>query len=126
MPKRAQKTQPAKQPAPELTAQVRMDIKPDIPAYYVNFFAVSHTAYDITLSAAKIPSPFTDEQVDLAKKGQQIPVEPVVQIVMSPSLVDNLMKALADQKARHEKTLAQQVKNNELQHQHGKPLGTVH
>jgi len=36
------------------------------------------------------------------------------------------MQALADQKEKYEKTLAQQVKNNELQHQHVKALGSVH
>jgi hypothetical protein len=87
---------------------------------------VSHTAYDFTVSAAKIPSPLTQEQVELAKNGQQIPLEPVVQLIVPPLLVDGLIKALIDQKAKYEKTLAQQVKNNEIQHQHIKPLGSVH
>jgi len=115
-----------KQPAKELNAQVRLDVKPDTPSYYVNYIGVSHTAYDITLSAMKVPSPFTQEQIELAQSGQQIPVEPILQLVLPPLLVDGLIRALTDQKARHEKTAAQQVKNNELQHQqHIKPTDSV-
>ena len=113
-----------KQPAQELSAQVRLDVKSDTPSYYVNFIGVSHTAYDFTLSAIRVPSPFSQEQIDLAKSGQQIPIEPIVQLVMPPLLVDGLIKALTDQKAKHEKTLEQQVKNNEIQH-HIKSLGSV-
>jgi len=122
MPKRNTKNRKVQ----ELTANVRLDVKPDTPSYYVNYMGVSHTAYDFTVSAAKIPSPLTQEQVELAKNGQQIPLEPVVQLIVPPLLVDGLIKALIDQKAKYEKTLAQQVKNNEIQHQHIKPLGSVH
>jgi len=112
------KTTTKKQLGKEVNAQVRVDVKSDTPSYYVNYIAVSHTAYDITLSAIKVPSPFSQEQIELAQSGQQIPVEPILQLVMPPLLVDGLIKALIDQRAKHEKTAAQQVKNNEIQHQH--------
>jgi hypothetical protein len=124
MPKHVAKKKPVRDQ--ELTAQIRLDVRPDTPSYYVNFIGVSHSAYDITLSAIKIPSPLTQEHAELVKSGEQLPFEPLVQLVMSPLLVDGLVKALIDQKARHEKTLAQQVKNNELlQHQYVKPIGTI-
>jgi hypothetical protein len=127
MPKSAAKKHPAKKhPAQELTAQVRLSPHPDTPSYYVNFIGVSHTLYDFTLSAVKIPNPFTDEQIELAKSGQHIPVEPLVHLVIPALLVDGLMRALTDQKEKHAKLLAQQVKNNDLQQQHIKPLNTVH
>ena len=108
-----------------VSAQIQWDVKADTPSYYVNFIGVSHSPYDFTLSAAKIPSPLTQEQAALAKSGQQIPMEPIVQLVMPPLLIDGLINALNDQKAKHEKTVAQQVKNNEAQHQHLKLSGTV-
>jgi len=121
MPKHAAKNQPVK----ELTVQVRLDVKSDTPSYYVNYIAVSHTAYDFTLSAAKMPSPPTQEQTELAKSGKQIPLEAVLQLVVPPLLIDGLIHALIDQKAKQEKTAAQQVKNNEIQFQHLKPLDSV-
>lgn len=99
----------------ELTAQVRLDVKSDTPSYYVNYIGVSHTPYDFTLSVTKIPSPLTQEQIDIAKSGKALPLEPILQLVVPPLLVDGLIKALVDQKEKYAKTLSQQVKNNEQQ-----------
>jgi hypothetical protein len=122
MPKRRVNNQPEQQ----MTAQVRLVTKPDTPSYYVNYAAVSHTPYDFTLSVTKVPSPLMDEQVEFVKNGKPIPMEPILQIVLPPLLIDGLIKALIDQKAKHEKTVLQQVKNNEQEHQHIKSTGTIH
>ncbi len=66
-----------KHQAQELTAQIRLDVRSDTPSYYVNFIAVSHTAYDFTLPQPKFHRPLTEEQIELAKSGKQIPVEPI-------------------------------------------------
>lgn len=97
----------------EITTQVRLDVRPDTPSFYVNYIAVSHTPYEFTLSATKIPSPLAPEQLETAKSGKPIPVEAVLQIVVPPLLVDGLIKALIDQKGRYEETLKRQVKNND-------------
>jgi hypothetical protein len=106
------------------SAQIRIEVRPDTPSYYVNFIGVSHSAYDFTLSAIKIPSPLTPGQAEAAKSGE-IPLEPVVQLVVPPLLIDGLIKALIDQKDKYGDTLAQQVKNNEIQHKHIKSPRTV-
>lgn len=105
----------------EMTVQIRLDIKPDTPSYYVNYVAVSHTPYDFTLSVTKIPSPPTPEQIEIIKTGNPIPLEAILQIVMPPLLIDGLIKALVDQQTKYEKTLAQQVKKNEIQHNAKQP-----
>jgi hypothetical protein len=118
----------AKNPAPaqQQTAQIRLDAKADTPSYYVNYAAVSHTPYDFTLSLVRVPAPLTEEHLEFVKSGKPIPMEPLLQVILPPLLVDGLIKALVDQKEKHAKTLLQQVKNNEQQHQHIKSSGTVH
>jgi hypothetical protein len=66
----------------------------------------------------------TPEQAELAKNGKQIPLESILQLVIPPLLIDGLVKALTDQKAKHEATLAQQAKNNEIQH-NAKPPDSI-
>ena len=122
MAKRSVKKQ---EPDAPVSAQIDWDIKPDTPSYYVNYISVSHSPYEFTLSVAKIPSPLTHEQAEFAKNGQKIPVEPTLQLLIPPLVVDGLINALIDQKVRHAQTLAQQVMNNEKQ-QYLKPPGTVH
>jgi hypothetical protein len=108
-----------------ISTQIQWDVKADTPSYYVNYMGVSHSPYDFTLSAARIPSPLNPEQTALAKSGQKIPVDPIVQLVIPPLLIDGLIHALTDQKAKYEKTAAQQIKNNEIQRQLFKPAGTI-
>jgi hypothetical protein len=122
----AKRVSKKKQPEEEsISAQIQWEVKAETPSYYVNYIGVSHSPYDFTLSAARIPSPLSSEQTALAKSGQKLPVEPIIQLVMPPLLIDGLILALTDQKAKYEKTVAQQVKNNEAQHQHLKSAGTV-
>jgi hypothetical protein len=118
------KTPAKKQPIVQLDAQILLDVKPDTPSYYVNYIGISHTAYDITLSAVKIPSPLRQDQFELVKSGQQIPMEPLLQIVIPPLLLDGLIQALIAQKEQHQQTQEKQVKNN-ANDQHGKPSGPV-
>jgi hypothetical protein len=120
------KTASKKNQPQQMSAQIALDLKPDTPSYYVNYLAVNHTAYEFTLSVAKLPSPFTQEQFEFVKSGKPIPVEPILQLVIPPLVVDGLINALIDQKAKYEETLAQQVKNNDAQHQHLKPSNSVH
>ena len=119
MPKRRAKTEEEK-----LTVQVKIVARPDTPSYYVNYIGVSHTPYEFTLSVTKVPSPVSEEQMELVKAGKPLPLEAILQLVVPPLLVDGLIKALADQKQKYEETLKQQVKNNDLQ-QYGRPIGPI-
>jgi hypothetical protein len=125
MAKRTVKNQAVPLVAP--AAQIQVDVKLSTPSYYVNYVAVSHTAYDFTLSVIKIPSPLTPELAELAKSGKPMLVEPMLQLTLPPLLIDGLIKALVDQKQKHEVTLAQQVKNNAAQQkqQHVKPTSRI-
>jgi len=67
----------------------------------------------------------TSEQAELAKKGEPIPIEATLQLIVPPMLVDGLIKALVDQKQKHEANLAQ-VKKNESKQQHIGTPGPVH
>src|SRR5947209_3096328 len=120
MAKRRAKTQEEQ----KLTVQVQIVASTDTPSYYVNYIGVSHTPYDFTLSVTKVPSPATQEQMELVNAGKPLPLEAILQLVIPPLLVDGLISALTDQKQKYQETLRQQVRNNELQH-HGKPVGPV-
>lgn len=122
MAKRTAKTQP--QP-PSVAAQVRLDVRSDTPSYYVNYIGVSHTPYDFTLTVAKVPSPPTASQLECVTNGKPMPLEAMLQIIVPPLLIEGLINALTDQKQKYAETAAKQVKNNELQHQHLKPLSSV-
>ena len=81
---------------------IRPDPKPDTPSYYVNHASVSHSEYDFIMSVLRVPEQLTLDQAELAKAGQPIPVEPILQIIFPPRLIDGLIKALIIQKDNYE------------------------
>lgn len=109
----------------QVTAQIRLDIKPDTPAYYVNYMAVTHSVYDFCIGVARLPSQLTSDQAELVKKGETVPIEATLQLIVPPPLIDGLIKALVDQKQKYEENLAK-AKKNEPEQQHVGPLGPVH
>jgi len=113
---------------PEQTVQVKgikLDVRVDTPSYYVNYMGIAHTVFDFTLSAARIPSQLTEEQVAIVKKGEPLTLEPILQLIVPPILIDGLINALTDQKKRYEETIAK-VKEHEHQQQHTGKNISVH
>jgi len=91
------KSNRTKKPVSGISTQIRADVKPDTPSYYVNYMAVNHSPYDFTITAIKLPSHFTPDQIELANKRRPVPVEPILQLVIPPRIIKGLINALSDQ-----------------------------
>jgi len=83
--------------------KIRVDPKPDTPSYYINYAVVTHSEFDFLISVLRIPAQLTSEQTVLAKKGSAMPIEPILQLIVPPRLVDGLIKALNVQKEKYER-----------------------
>lgn len=90
------------EPLSRIAIKIQPDPKPDTPSYYINYAAVSHSEYDFMVSVLRIPTHLTPEQTELAKKGSTVPVEPILQLIIPPRLVEGLIKALSIQKEKYE------------------------
>lgn len=97
------------QVAKAIEVKIHADVKPDTPFYYVNYISVSHSPYDFSLSVLRLPSPLTQEQLAFAQKGQPVPVEPVLQIVVPPPVVKGLINALSEQYRKYEEELGSRI-----------------
>ena len=100
--KRASKKAESEPLPNRLSVKIQPDPKPDTPSYYVNYAAVAHTEYDFLVSVLRIPVQLTPEQTELAKKGNPVPIEPILQLIVPPRLVDGLITALSIQKEKYE------------------------
>ena len=91
------------EPLPDrLSVSIQPDPKPDTPSYYVNYAAVSYSEYDFMVTVLRVPTQLTPQQTELAKKGGAVPVEPILQLIVPPKLVDGLITALSIQKEKYE------------------------
>lgn len=85
-----------------ISIKIVPDPKPDTPSYYINYAAVAHSQYEFLLSVLRIPDKLSPEQTQLAKKGGAVPIEPILQLIIPPRLIDGLIKALNIQKEKYE------------------------
>jgi hypothetical protein len=86
----------------DLTAQIKLDIRQDTPAYYVNYMSVGHTEFDFTISSARVPSTLTSEQEQRVKKEGVLLLETTLQLIVPLSVVKGLIAALANQVQKYE------------------------
>jgi hypothetical protein len=112
------KRKPEQKPPQLVNLQIKVDVKPDTPFHYINYIGIHNSPYDYTMSMIKIPAQFSDEQIELAKKGQLVPLEPVIQIVFPTQLIDGLIAALQKQKELFQQMTAPKVENADQDKQH--------
>jgi hypothetical protein len=99
-----------------IKVNIKLEAKPDTPFYYANCISVAHSAFDFIIGAARIPVPLSPEQMEGAKKGNPIILEPTLQLVVAPWVAKNLIDALTDQVAKYEEQFGKintQMPNNE-------------
>ena len=82
---------------------IKPDPKPDTPIYYVNYASITHSEFDFIMAVLRIPHQLSPEQTHLAVSRKPIPVEPLLQLVFPPRLIDGLIRALTTQKEKYEK-----------------------
>ena len=85
-----------------IEVKITPDPKPDTPAYYINYAAVAHSEFEFLIYVLRTPPQLTPEQTELATKGNAVPVEPLLQLIIPPRLVDGLITALTVQKESYE------------------------
>lgn len=112
-------------PVGPLAAQIKLDVRPDTPFYYVNYMGVTHSVYDFTISVARLPSQLSSEQQQSAEKGGPVVVEATLQLIVPPMLIDGLIRALVDQKQKYAETVAKAAENDPKQ-QHVEQNRSIH
>ncbi len=96
--------------------QVEAEAKPDTPFYYVNFASVGHSQYEFVISVLRLPTSLTPEQIASAKKGNRAPLEPTLQLVIPPALIQGFITALTVQHQQYENEfgpIAGEAKSND-------------
>lgn len=87
----------------------------DIPIYYANYFEISFSPHDFGIIAAHIPSRLSQRQINLAEEKGELPVEAILQVTISPSVMPRLIDALGRQKEKYEKSFGPIVVEQEAE-----------
>lgn len=102
--KKATKKRSGKSAKPEvLGVKIVLEASEDTPSYYVNYVEIIHSQHEFGLYAAQMPTKLSTDSLEAARKSGEIHVEPTLQLVVPPTLIPGLIRALETQKQSYEK-----------------------
>ncbi|MCW5750861.1 MAG: hypothetical protein KIT81_06920 [Alphaproteobacteria bacterium] len=81
----------------QLRLKVVIDYSSDMPSYYANFAEISRTEHEFAVTFAKTPPKPSVAQLTEAKASGELVVEPIVQILFPPTMMEGLITALRTQ-----------------------------
>ncbi len=86
-----------------ITARIVMDITEDTPVYYINYAEIIHSRHEFGMYAVQLPTKLSAQDADQAKTSGELHLEPVLQLLMPPTVISGLIDALKIQKDAYEK-----------------------
>jgi hypothetical protein len=97
--------------APE-TVQVRaaVEVPEGTPSYYANFIEITHTKWDFSLVAARLPAKWTPSKVAEMQATGSLAIPAEMTLVIPTTLVAGLIRALTVQKEAYEKETGVELK----------------
>lgn len=91
-------------PQPEtINLRPQMHVGEDIPQYYINHVEVNSIVHDFVLSMGRLPGRLSPEVLEAAKKSGVVSFPAELQVLVPPTLIVGLIKALTFQKELYEK-----------------------
>jgi hypothetical protein len=101
---KAPKQKPNTQPNTpiSLAARVILEVGADVPSYYVNYVDIAQSAHEFTLSVAKVPTRLAAQAMQNLQATGELRAEALLQLIVPPTLLPSLIKALVLQKDLYE------------------------
>ena len=90
-------------PDAQKPVKIRLEALPDAPTYYANFVEISHTAHEFMLSTARVPTKLPEPLKQEAVNKGELVLTPELQIVIAPTVLPGLIRALKIQRESYEK-----------------------
>jgi hypothetical protein len=87
----------------EVGVKIALQPSQDAAVFYANFFEVAHGPHDVTLYGVRVPAKLGRAEVEAARASGELQLQPDFQIVIAPSLVPGLVKALQSQLEKWQK-----------------------
>lgn len=87
-----------------LAARIVLDVGSDIPSYYINYADVAQSSHEFTLTVGKTPTRLSQQSIRDVQATGELHVEAMLQLILPPTLLPSLIKALTSQKDLYEHT----------------------
>lgn len=101
---RAAGTKPGLEAPTSIAARVTLEVGSDVPSYYVNYADLAQSTHEFTLTVAKVATRLGAQAVKDLQVTGEMRVDALLQLVMPPTLLPSLIKAMTVQRDLYEKT----------------------
>ena len=85
-----------------LALSIALEPTDDIPSYYINHIEISHTRHDFGLDCAHLPTTLSAKVIDEVKRSGVLSWEPLIRLIVPPTLIPGLIRALQAQQSKYE------------------------
>jgi hypothetical protein len=86
----------------EMVASFAVDVTEDTPVFYVNYAGVTHSSHDFSVIFGRMPAKPTPSQLDHLAATGAIRTEALLQLLVAPTMIPGLIRALTIQKEAYE------------------------
>jgi hypothetical protein len=94
-----------------VTMKVAVISRPETPTYYVNHAEIGFTPHEFTVMVARIPPKLAPEAIEVVTKQGTLTLDAELQLVIPPTLVPGLIRALTISKEQYEKVTGIAIKD---------------
>lgn len=92
-----------------MAVQIRVEPSSETPTYYVNHVEVAHNQHEFALFTGKLPAKLSTEELEKSKNSGVLTLDPSLQILLPPSIIRGLLRALQMQLDLYEKNFGKIV-----------------
>lgn len=87
----------------EVSVRARIEVRPsdDLPYIYANHAEVAQSAHEFVILFTKLPTKANPSQIAAVQETGVLSIEPEAQILLPPTIIDGLIKALETERDKH-------------------------
>lgn len=104
MPSRKRSRKPSIQKPEKIRIQFIPSVTGNTPLYHCDSVRVGHNEYEFILTIFHSPPVLQPEQLELARKGRPVPLEPLAYVTIPAKVAPGLIDALTSQRLKYEAT----------------------
>jgi hypothetical protein len=94
----------AEAPQEEITVKARVDVTESTPIVYINFAEVAHSRHEFSIICARTPTKPDFTVIELAKTSGVYPIEASTVLIVPPSLMRGMIRAMQTQMDKYEQS----------------------
>jgi hypothetical protein len=86
---------------------VKVVVRPveHLETFYINYAEVGHSPHEFYILGGKLPIKPSRAEIEAAAETKELQIDATVQLMLPPTMISGLIRALTEQRAKYEKMI---------------------